>query len=515
VVESCRTWRTLAIDAGGAQTMKCSLCHYVSPPDGPTHNARTCPLRQTQCRRTLPVGHKFYEAGQCVSANCVHKQLCNTCGVTGHLYGTQALNTRRWKFNSKGALVRKQTKRALCKADFVCTLMTDVSIRSMVDNSRSVSTAAAHDAHARRLSTSRMRGNSNAQRLGVDETVRIMEDMKSDAAVLQPKNKVNFQTLYKNAHHGAIAAGRLAASAAESSLDEATPPLSDDEEGEEEEESADPDARRKGGPDLGGSHGSDLGQSEDESIVESKAQRKSNVGWGRGGGGGGSPHKAGRAHRGGQQNRADRYAAAVAKGQRRLRAGKQNTRGSASTSRSRREKGKSIVHTAVAIDVDAEEDADNDKSRGWPLATRTRFEGTLPVFFSPRFGGTPPTLIAHAVAAQLYQCKLEDVDKELTGMIVKGAVETQVRGYMLTSGTMSSAQVAEWLCAAMPKALRSATLPSMAHAVQQVVEQEVAAAAAASGAGTPTAVADVAGSGACAASLPPEVGGQRIPPSSL
>jgi len=105
VVESCRTWTTRAIEAGGAQAMKCSLCHYVSPPDGPTHNARTCPLRQTQCRRTLPVGHKFYEAGQCVSADCVHKQQCNTCGVPGHLYGTQALNTRRWKFNSKGALV--------------------------------------------------------------------------------------------------------------------------------------------------------------------------------------------------------------------------------------------------------------------------------------------------------------------------------------------------------------------------------------------------------------------------
>jgi len=42
-------------------------------------------------------------------------------------------------------------------------------------------------------------------------------------------------------------------------------------------------------------------------------------------------------------------------------------------------------------------------------------------------------------------------------MIFKGAVETQVRGYMLTSGTMPSAQVAEVLCAAMPKALRDAT----------------------------------------------------------
>ena len=512
MADSCRTWRTCVLEAGVAHAMKCSLCHYVSPPDGPTHNARTCPLRQTQCRRTLPEGHQFYEAGQCVSANCVHKQLCNTCGVPGHLYGTQALNTRRWKFNSKGALVRKQTKRALCKADFVCTLMTDVSIRSMVDNSRSVSTAAAHDAHARRVSTSRVRGNSNAQRLGVDETVRIMEEMKSDAALLQPKNKVHFKTLYKNAHHGAVAASRLAASAAESSLDEETPPLSDGEEDDKGEESSETDARQKSGPGSGKNLGGNLGLSDDEFIVESKAKRKDNVGREFGGGGGGSAHEALRVPRGGQQSRADRYAAAVAKGQRRSRAGKQNTMGSASTSGSRREKGKGIVQNAVAIDVDAEEDADN--GRGWPLGTRTRFEVTLPAFFSPRFGCTPPIMIAHAVAAQLYQCKLEDVETELTGMIVKGAVETQVRGYMLNSGTMSSAQVAEWLCAAMTNALRSATLPSMANAVQQVVQHEAASAAKASGVGTPTAVAGAAGSGACAASLPLDLGVQRAPPSS-
>jgi len=489
--------------------MKCSICHYVGPPDGPTHNARTCPLRQTQCRRTLPEGHAFFEAGQCVSANCVHKQLCNTCGVPGHLYGTQALSTRRWKFNNKGALVRKQTKRPLCKADFVCTMMTDVSIRSMVDNSQSVSTAAAHDAHARRVSTSRMRGNSNAQRLGVDETVRMMEDMNSDAALLHPKNKASFKALYKNAHLGAVTAGRLAASAAESSLDDATPaPTDGEQEEDDQDESMDEsvDARRKGATGPSGV----LDVSEDEDIMEKKVRGRRGPGRGDTGGGSGSPHKALRVHRAGKQSRTDRYAAAVAKGQRRSPPGKRDNLGGASNRRNRSGNVKGIVQNVdAAIDVDGEAPTSSD--RGWPLATRKRFEVSLPVFFSPRFGGMTPVLIAHAVSVQLYQCALEDVDKELAGIIVEGAVKAQVRGYMLTSGTMCSAQVAEWLCSAMPKALRSATLPSMAHAVQQVVEKEAAAAATSSGVGVPAAVAAAAAAASSVASAAPLSAGMGVP----
>jgi len=93
----CVGWLYRRRGGGDAETaiMKCSLCHYVSSPDGPMHNARSCPLRQTQCRRSLPEGHPFREPGQCVSALCVHKEKCNTCGVTGHLCGTQALHPGR------------------------------------------------------------------------------------------------------------------------------------------------------------------------------------------------------------------------------------------------------------------------------------------------------------------------------------------------------------------------------------------------------------------------------------
>jgi len=50
----------------------------------------------------LREGHPFRQLAKCVSALCVHKEKCNTCGVIGHLYGTQALHPGRWKINNKG-----------------------------------------------------------------------------------------------------------------------------------------------------------------------------------------------------------------------------------------------------------------------------------------------------------------------------------------------------------------------------------------------------------------------------
>lgn len=445
---------------------RCSMCNYVSPPDGPKHTARSCPLRQTECRRSLPEGHPFFEAGHCVSAGCVHKSKCNTCGVPGHLYGTQTLNTRRWKINVHGRVVRKPSKKALCKADFVCSLMTDVSIKSMVDNSHSVAAAAAVDAHQRRVMTSRIRGNTNVESLDINETVRVLEDMNSDAAVLNPKNKASFEAACDNAHLGAVAAGHAAAAAAESSMDESTPDSLGDDDKEYDNSSSD-----------GGA------------AVAAKGARR-----GGGSGSGGVP-KALHAHVGGRQSRTDRYASAVALGQRRS-TGTAKGKGAASMRSGRKGKGKNKVKNEAVIVVDDPVAAASSSNGDWPATTRQRFEVPLPVFFSPHFGGMPPLRIAHAVSVELCQCPLEDVDAEVAGLIVKGAIEKQVRGYMLTSGTMTPALVSEWLCSAMPDSLRSATLPSMARAVQLVVTKAAAAAAAASGVGGPLVAAAVAALGA-------------------
>jgi len=450
--------------------MKCSICHYVSPPDGRTHTARTCPLKQTQCRRSLREDHLFYEAGQCVSAGCVHKQKCNTCDITGHLYGTQALTINRWKLNNKGRMVRKQTTQPLCKDDFVCTLMTEESIRSMVDNSLSVSTAAAHDAHQRRVATSRLRANTNAECLDIDETVRVMEQLGSKAAVLQKQNKVGFKTLYKNAHLGAVAAGHLAASAAESSMDDATPPSSDGEQKVDDlATSSDDGEERPVGPGVSG---------------KGKGRARRGV----------NKLDAMRTHRARRQNRTDRYVSAVVKGQRRS-----PTAASATKSRGAKgNEGKASIGEAIAVEAQAASEEAEARTRGWPLATRHRFEDYLPVFFSPRFGGTPPLQVAHGAAMELYQCPMAEVDADMAGLIVRGATNKQVRGYMLTSGTICAAQVAEWLCSAMPDALRSATLPSKAYAVVLMVAKQAATSAAASGVGLAGAAA-VLGDGAAAA----------------
>jgi len=483
--------------------MKCSLCHYVSPPDGPTHNARSCPLRQTQCRRSLPEGHPFKELGQCVSALCVHKEKCNTCGVTGHLYGTQALHPGRWKLNNKGRLVRKPNKQPLSKEDFLCALMTDLSIQSMVDNTVNVSTTAAEEAQTRRVATSRLHANTHAERLDIDETVRVMEGLGSNAALLQEENKATFQTLYSNVHLGAVAANRLAASAAESSMDETTPPSSDVEaHSTSEEEAAAAAAAARGGsgrgrkrrvgrgsgkgrrPGGGDGGGGDGGGNAGGHGARNGA-RSGNKAM-RGGASGKSPKaehevKAERVHHAGRRSRTDRYAAAIAKSQRPSSASAGLRKGTPSKGKARR--GSNGGTSAAPIDVDDLEDTHMPVSRdkGWPDATRARFERNLPMFVSPRFGSNPPVRIAHAVVAELYQCPIEDVDAEMAGVVVKGACDSQVRGFMLTSGTLSSALVSEWLCSAMSSALRRATLPSMAYAVQRVVDKAVADAAAASG----------------------------------
>jgi len=458
-------WRGCAAPA--CRNMKWGICHYVSTPDGPTHNARTRPLKQTQCRRSLQEGHPFFQPGHCVSAGCVNQQKCNTCGITGHLYGTQALTTRRWKLNNSGRLVRKQTSEDLNKGDSVCSLMTELSVQRMVDNSVSVSTAAAQDTHTRRVATSRLRSNVNAERLDIDETVRVMEGLWSEAALLQSQNRAGFKTLYANAHLGAVAANRLAASAAESGLDDATPPPS---EGDDEDRllstSADDGASPQGkvggnasGPAQGGGQGGEKRKHQQETWE--------------------------RRLRAGRQSRTARYAAAVAKGQAR------SSRKSAAQKPGwgkgwKGPAGEGSV-SAELIDVDAAVDA--PELQDWPPKTRARFEINLPVFSSPRFAGTPPLRIAHAVVSELYQCPFDEVDAEMAGIVVKGAMGSQVRGFVLSSGTLCAAQVAEWLCVSMTDALRRATRPSMAPAVLGVAQKEAAASAKASGVGIPAVAA--------------------------
>ena len=172
------------------------------------------------------------------------------------------------------------------------------------------------------MATSRLHANSNAERLDINETVRVMEGLGSKAALLQEGNKASFQTLYSNVHLGAVAANRLAASAAESSLDETTPPSSDVEALSTSEEEAAAAAagarrgsgrgrkqgvgrgsgkgRRPGGGDGGGHGARDVFRSGKKALrgsVRGKTTKAENAA------------KAERVQHAGRRRRMDRYAA--------------------------------------------------------------------------------------------------------------------------------------------------------------------------------------------------------------
>ena len=421
--------------------VKCSICHYISPPDGPGHDARTCPLNSVQCRRDLPKGHAFYQAGQCVKPVCIHQAHCNSCGFTGHQYGTQKLSVTRFKLNNKGIIVRRQNKHPLGVEDFVCTLMTPLSIKSMVNNTQSTSAAKAIDAHERRVSTTRLMANVNSENVDLKETILLLENKGTKSALLSDVNKPNFLNLSKNAHLGAITASRVAAEAAESSLD--------------------------------GSSGSDSDNGEEEVGTgdEKPACKKTD--------------RAVRGHEKARKSRIDRYALAIARSRAKSKAGRAG-HGKPRSSPSKKGGGMSTAAATTAGDDVIDVEGDTTMKEGdWPIGSRSVFGVPLPSFFSPSFAATPPVKLAHIVLEHMCQCPIGDVDKDLGGCVVKGAVESHVRGYMLASGTLSAAQVAEWMCATMDGAMRAATLSTVARAVADVVENAATEAATAAGLKTP------------------------------
>jgi len=424
---------------------RCSICQYMGPPDGPSHDARTCPLKDVQCRRTLRPSHPLYEPGQCVQAVCIHKAFCTTCGVTGHLYGTQTLNPSRFKINDKGIVVRKQNRTPLTTEDFVCTLMTDVAIANLLSNTQSQTAAKAVDAHERRVSSTRLIDNVNAGGIDLDETIRLLEHKGTKSALLSARNKDYFMNLTKGAHLGAIEASRMAAEAAESSFDEQSGGEEEGETNDGEKSAAKKDARRGGAAKL-----------KAASAIE-KARK----------------------------SRTDRYALAVSMSRTRSRALRpgQPRLGKATAAGGRSSAASLGSGVDGALDLDGASSQVRDMS--WPAGARVAFAAPLPSSFSPSFAATPPAKIAHMMLESMCQCPMRDVDEDMGGLVVKGAVESHVRGYTLARGTLSAAQVSELLCVAMPGAMRASTLTPMERAVADVVERAAASAATAAGINTP------------------------------
>lgn len=422
--------------------VRCGVCHYVSPPNVKGHTARTCPINQVECRRSLPVGHPFKEVGQCLLGNCIHHETCTTCGLTGHLVGTQKLSDARYKLNEEGSLVRKQSKKALNTSDFVCMKITAVAVKTLIANANNASTAA-DAAKIKRLATvSRLRGNVHAGRIDVEETIELMEEMGSDAAILQAENKPVFQTLVKNAHLGAVEAGKKAAEAAESDVED--------------------DGLVEGASDL-------VSSGEEDSAVEG------NTRWAVKSGKNKNKKKQG-VFLGAPSRRMSNYAASVVKGRRAKHATpprklfksvepKTCKNGKAKSSAS---SGSSAVAALDPVDgivfglgVDVAE--------RWPSGTRAAFSDALPMFTFPAFGAYTSVQVAHLVLEKVTQRPVAEIDVELSGYVTKAAVDRHVRGYMLASGTLSAAHVAEWLCCLMSAPLQTAMLTSVAQAIRTIV----------------------------------------------
>ena len=426
--------------------MKCGICAYVAPADGTSHTARTCPLKQTQCRRTLPEGHPFREVGQCVDLKCIHHKICGKCGLPGHLYGTQTFAPDRWQLSKKGGVVRKWCKRALDKTDFVCVLITPEAIQSLVNNSQSMSAAEGVEKAERRVSVARLRGNVHDANVDVDETMRVMETLGSKAAVLQGANKVAFSVLRQHAHEGSVAANQRAARAVEGDVSDADASLGDVDN---VDANADRDSR-DADDDAGASAAADGDSSGADAFHEPKAVRML---------------------RGATARRSKMYAAAIAKG----RAQRVAAHGLRLPTVNGKGKGRAKDKAGSATRVPAGEQPTAvpsfcvRKDDLWPRGTREIYAQPMAVFKNREFGGLPPLQIAHRIIVQLCRCPVAEADQELASYIIKGAVQSHLRGYTLTTGSLAPADVSEWLCSAMPATMRPAGLYSIAFAVHLVV----------------------------------------------
>ena len=110
-------------------------------------------------------------------------------------------------------------------------------------------------------------------------------------------------------------------------------------------------------------------------------------------------------------------------------------------------------------------------------------------------------LLAHTVILKMYHYLFEDLETEAAGVVVKGASDAHVKGYLQNFGTLTTALVSEWLCSAMSPALRLVTFPRMVLAVQRVVNKAMDAASAPKAGVKSATASEAAAASAAAAAL--------------
>jgi len=338
--------------------------------------------------------------------------VCGVCGLSGHQYGTQTYALDRWVIKD-GRLLRKKANRVLDETDFVCVMMTGTTVRNLVNNTQSVSAAAAQVGIERRRNVSRLRANTRAEAVGLDESIRLMQSLGSAASVLQGDNKVAFDALVAARDDGAVAANRRAADAVESDVD--------------------------------GDEGGDGDAGSDDNKVDVEVDAVA--------GASSTPRGRVKSLRGPPGGRMGLYAAAINKG------------------KYPRSKGNNKAAKGGKADKPLQVPVVNDPDSLWPPGTRQPWSNRMPEFYDRDFGSLPPLKVAHLVIEQMCQCPVADADPELAALVIAGAIQSHVRGYSLMSGTLSAAQVADWLCSTMPATMKPALLTTIAVTVDTLVRR--------------------------------------------
>jgi len=237
-------------------------------------------------------------------------------------------------------------------------------------------------------------------------------------------NRVAFDALVEFRREGAVAANRRVANAVES----------DDDAGDDADVTEDEDG--------------------DSAVAWEKQQRQHGI-------------KNKSRHRGPPGGRIGLYAAAVSKGR-----GKAPAK-SNSPQRGINGKGKAKMATDGRLYATPEpETVAASPESLWPTGTRAAFSAHMPFFYEKAFNSSPPLRVAHLVIEQMCHCSVADADPELAAALIQGALELHIRGYSLMSGTLSTAQVADWLCSAMPPTMRPALLSSIALVVETLVRHK-------------------------------------------
>jgi len=117
---------------GELHGMICIICKYESREGEMGNLSWCCPLREVECRSSLPSDNPFSLRGPCISHYCVHRAQCQVCGTIGHTRKTPKLVPTRWGVLSTGQLVLAHNAPALTKADFACCLVSEDTVRLLL-----------------------------------------------------------------------------------------------------------------------------------------------------------------------------------------------------------------------------------------------------------------------------------------------------------------------------------------------------------------------------------------------